>query len=64
MCESCEKHGHGNRWYLNPDNPSDEMMEDDWRVKALEEAAGWGIDYTIDFTSRAAKLIAWPQRDR
>ena len=60
MCEFCEKHGQGNRWYLNPDNFSDEMMEDPKRVKTLEEVAGWGIDYYIDFTSKATKLVTWP----
>jgi hypothetical protein len=40
MCEFCEKHGHGNRWFLNPDNFSDEMMEDEDHQKLIEEVCG------------------------
>ena len=43
MCEFCDKHGRGNRWYLNPENFSDAMLEDPKRTKTLEEVAGWGI---------------------
>jgi heterodisulfide reductase subunit A-like polyferredoxin len=60
MCEFCQKHGQGNRWYLNPENFSDRLLEDPKRVATLEEVAGWGIDYYIDFTSKATKLINWP----
>ena len=60
MCEFCEKHGQGNRWYLNPENFSDSMLEDRKRIKTLEEVSGWGIDYYIDFTSKATQLINWP----
>ena len=60
MCEFCEKHGRGNRWYLNPENFSEKMMEDRQRVKTLEKVAGWGIDYYIDFTSRVTQLVTWP----
>jgi ferredoxin len=60
MCEFCDKHGRGNRWYLNPENFSDAMLEDPKRAKTLEEVAGWGIDYYIDFTSRATQLVNWP----
>ena len=60
MCEFCSKHGQGNRWYLNPENFSDEMMQDPQRVKTLEKVAGWGIEYYIDFTSRVTRLINWP----
>jgi hypothetical protein len=60
MCEFCSKHGKGNRWYLNPENFSDEMMKDPQRVKTLEKLAGWGIEYYIDFTSRVTRLVNWP----
>jgi ferredoxin len=60
MCEFCAKHGQGNRWYLNPENFSDAMMEDPQRVKTLEKVAGWGIDYYIDFTSRVTQLVNLP----
>ena len=60
MCEFCDKHGAGNRWYLNPENFSDAMLEDPKRTKTLEEVSGWGIDYYIDFTSRASQLVSWP----
>lgn len=60
MCEFCEKHGQGNRWYLNPENFSERMLEDHKRQKTLEEVAGWGIDNYIDFTSRVTQLINWP----
>ncbi|MEW6554518.1 MAG: hypothetical protein AB1384_09555 [Actinomycetota bacterium] len=60
MCEFCSKHGQGNRWYLNPDNFSDEMMKDPQRVKTLEKVAGWGIEYYIDFTSRMTQLANLP----
>jgi len=55
MCEFCEKHGHGNRWYLNPDNYSDEMMADRERQKLVEEICGHGIDYYINFSSTSAR---------
>ena len=38
MCEFCEKHGQGNRWYLNPENFSEKMMEDPQRVKKIGRA--------------------------
>jgi heterodisulfide reductase subunit A-like polyferredoxin len=60
MCDFCKKHGQGNRWYLNPENFSDAMLEDRRRVKTLEAVAGWGIDYYIDFTSKATQLVNWP----
>ncbi|NPV60140.1 MAG: 4Fe-4S binding protein [Actinobacteria bacterium] len=60
MCEFCEKHGQGNRWYLNPENFSEKMMEDRQRVRTLEKVGGWGIDYYIDFTSKVTQLINWP----
>lgn len=60
MCEFCEKHGQGNRWYLNPENFSEKMMEDPQRVKTLEKVGGWGIDYYIDFTSKVTQLVNWP----
>jgi ferredoxin len=60
MCEFCAKHGQGNRWYLNPENFSEKMMEDPQRVKTLEKVAGWGIEYYIDFTSRVTRLVNWP----
>ncbi len=60
MCEFCAKHGQGNRWYLNPENFSEKMLEDPRRVKTLEKVAGWGIDYYIDFTSRMTQLANLP----
>ncbi len=60
MCEFCEKHGHGNRWYLNPDNYSDEMMADRDRQKLVEEICGYGIDYYINFSSKVTGLAGWP----
>jgi len=60
MCEFCRKHGQGNRWYLNPDSYSDEMMEDPARRKLIEEVCGHGIDYYMDLTSRVTNLARWP----
>jgi len=60
MCEFCRKHGQGNRWYLNPDSYSDEMMEDPARQKLIEEVCGHGIDYYMDLTSRVTNLARWP----
>ncbi len=60
MCEFCSKHGAGNRWYLNPENFSERMLEDPRRAKTLEKVAGWGIEYYIDFTSRVTELIDLP----
>ena len=60
MCEFCEKHGHGNRWYLNPENFADEMMDDPEREKLLDEVIGHGVDYYIDFTSKVTNLARWP----
>jgi heterodisulfide reductase subunit A-like polyferredoxin len=60
MCQFCAEHGRGNRWYLNPDNFSEELLKDRHRQKVIEEISGWGIDYYIDFTSRITRLINWP----
>jgi ferredoxin len=60
MCEFCEKHGQGNRWFLNPDNYSERMMEDPARVKLIEEVTGHGIDYYVDYTSKVTNLARWP----
>ena len=60
MCEFCQKHGQGNRWYLNPDSYSDELMEDPARQKLVEEVCGHGIDYYMDLTSRVTNLARWP----
>jgi ferredoxin len=60
MCEFCEKHGQGNRWYLNPDSYSDEMMADPARQKLIEEVCGYGIDYYIDVTSKVTDFARWP----
>jgi ferredoxin-like protein FixX len=60
MCEFCAKHGRGNRWYLNPENFSEKMLEDPQRRKTLEKVAGWGIEYYIDFSARVTQLINWP----
>ncbi len=60
MCEFCEKHGHGNRWYLNPDNFSDEFMRDKGRQKLIEKVCGYNIDYYVDFTSKVTSLANIP----
>ncbi len=60
MCEFCEKHGHGNRWFLNPDNFSDELMQDKKRQKLVEDICGYNIDYYIDFTSKVSALANVP----
>jgi Pyruvate/2-oxoacid:ferredoxin oxidoreductase delta subunit len=60
MCEFCSKHGQGNRWYLNPENFSDLMMEDPRRRKTLETVGGVGIEYYIDFSARVTQMINWP----
>lgn len=60
MCEFCKKHGDGNKWFLNPDNYSDEMMEDPARRKLIEEVTGYGIDYYVDYTSKVTSLTRWP----
>jgi NAD-dependent dihydropyrimidine dehydrogenase PreA subunit len=60
MCEFCSKYGHGNRWYLNPENFSDELLHDKARQRILGQIAGWGIDYHIDRSSRLAPLVNIP----
>jgi heterodisulfide reductase subunit A-like polyferredoxin len=60
MCEFCAKHGQDNRWYLNPDNFSDKMMEDPQRRKVLEKVGGVGIEYYIDFSIKVTRMINWP----
>jgi len=57
MCEFCSQFGHGNRWYLNPDNFSDELLQDERRQKVLDMVAGWGIDY---FMERATRPVVPP----
>jgi ferredoxin len=60
VCEFCKKHGQGNRWFLNPDNYSDKMMEDRERQELIEEIVGYGIDYYQDFSSKVTNLAKWP----
>ena len=60
MCEFCEKHGHGSRWFLNPDNFSDELMRDRGRRKLVEQICGYNIDYYVDFTSKITGLTHIP----
>jgi len=57
MCEFCAKYGHGNRWYLNPENFSDELMEDAERRAILEGMVGWGIDYVLAQGAKFAPLL-------
>ncbi len=60
MCEFCSEHGQDNRWYLNPENFSDKLLEDPKRAKTIEKLVGWGIDYYVDFTSRVTEMVNWP----
>ena len=60
MCEFCSKYGHQNRWYLNPDNFSDKLLQDKARLKVLDHTAGWGVDYYVERSSRLAPLTKVP----
>jgi NAD-dependent dihydropyrimidine dehydrogenase PreA subunit len=60
MCEFCSKYGHQNRWYLNPENFSDKLLQDKGRQKVLNHMAGWGVDYYIDRSTRLAPLTKAP----
>jgi NAD-dependent dihydropyrimidine dehydrogenase PreA subunit len=57
MCDFCTKYGHGNRWYLNPENFSEELLEDAERRAILESIAGWGIDYVMAQGAKFAPLL-------
>lgn len=60
MCEFCVKYGHQNRWYLNPENFSDELLRDKGRQHVLDEIVAWGVDYYIDRYSRLTPLVKRP----
>jgi len=47
MCKFCFEHGGGKKWYLNPDNFSDKMLDDEKRREVLADICGYGIDYYI-----------------
>jgi NAD-dependent dihydropyrimidine dehydrogenase PreA subunit len=60
MCEFCSKYGHRNRWYLNPENFSDELLRDKGRQKIIDQVVGWGVDYYIGRSSRLVPLAKMP----
>lgn len=60
MCEYCAKYGHGNRWYLNPENYSDELLKDKARQRMVDQIAAWGVDYYIDRSTRQAPFVHVP----
>ncbi|MHA1144549.1 MAG: ATP-binding protein [Candidatus Helarchaeota archaeon] len=61
MCEFCQKHGgSAKRWYLNPSNFREDLLEDKGRIKVLKDICGWGIDYYIDYASRMMSKTTWP----
>ena len=60
MCEYCAKYGHGNRWYLNPENYSDDLLKDKARQRIVDQIAAWGVDYYIDRSSRRARFTHVP----
>lgn len=57
MCDICEKHADRYvRWYFNPENFRDELVERDAeRAKLIKELIGYGLEYYIYNTTRLAK---------
>ncbi len=60
MCEFCASHGGKTRWYLNPENYSETLLEDKKRMKILYNISGYGIDYYLERTTRLGKLANLP----
>jgi len=54
LCKFCIEHGKGTKWYLNPANYRDNLLQDKRRKELLERIAGWGIDYYLDSMIEAA----------
>jgi hypothetical protein len=44
----------GMKWYLNPANYRDDLLQDKRRKELLERTNGWGIDYYLDNMTEAA----------
>jgi len=42
------------KWYLNPANYRDDLLQDKRRKELLERTTGWGIDYYLDSMNEAA----------
>ena len=47
MCEYCNKHTQGRKWFLEPNSYLDELMEDKRRRKLLEQYGGYGLEYLL-----------------
>jgi NAD-dependent dihydropyrimidine dehydrogenase PreA subunit len=60
MCEYCVRYGHGNRWYLNPDNFSDDLLKDKGRQRLLNRMGKGAGDYYIDRSVRQVSLAKAP----
>lgn len=60
MCEFCASHGGKTRWYLNPKNFSEDLLDDKKRMKVLYDITGYGIDYYLESMTRLSALTKLP----
>jgi len=51
MCKFCFEHGGGKKWYLNPDNFSDKMLDDEKRREVLADFADTALTTTLEIRS-------------
>ncbi len=58
MCDICEKHGKGVKWYLNPENFDDDLvLKDPRRMKVVESITAYSLEYYVYNSSRLARLV-------
>ena len=59
MCEFCSKHKR-KKWFLDPDNYSEKMLENKRRMNILQKLAGFGLDYELRDTAEAVRWTKHP----
>lgn len=59
MCDICEKHRKGVKWYLDPEVYRDELVtEDPKRREVVEKITGYNLEYYIYNTSKMARIVS------
>ncbi len=60
MCRFCAEHNYGKKWFLNPENFKEDLLEDKWRMKIVSAISGWDLDFYVEWTSKWSSRAQWP----
>ncbi|MFH1721937.1 MAG: 4Fe-4S binding protein [Candidatus Altiarchaeota archaeon] len=59
MCEFCSKHKR-KKWFLDPDNYEEKLLENKKRKNILQKISGWGLEYYMRDSVKATKFSQKP----